>query len=372
MEKATITAMRAAFIAIIWWLVPLVAVEAAAPGTLEIYFIDVEGGQSTLVVTPEKHSLLIDTGWAGDGKGFSPGDPRKARDANRIVAAAKDAGLSRIDYLLITHFHVDHVGGVSELAQLMPVRAFIDHGAPHPHAAATDSETREAFALYSELRSKAERHIEPRPGDRLPLNDVEVTVVSSAGATLDEALPGAGATNAACPEHALPAGDPDENPRSTGVLVRFGKFRFLDVGDLSGAPLFNLVCPKNRIGKLDAYLVAHHGGADAAEPATFAAFQPRVVMVNNALNKGGQRALFEALHRAGGIEAVWQLHTSADASDLNFPPEYIANLDDSGAHWIKLVAREDGSFRVFNGRTRHWKQYEVRRQGQAPHSGAAR
>jgi len=357
MEKALVTAVRGTIIGIVWSIISSMPANGAAPATLEIYFIDVEGGQSTLVVTPEKHSLLIDAGWAGDGKGFSPGDPRNARDANRIVAAARDAGVSHIDYLLITHFHTDHVGGVSELAQLMPIRAFIDHGAPHPHAAATDAETRDAFALYSGLRSKAGQHIEPRPGDRLPLQDIEVTVVSSAGATLASPLPSAGAANAACPEHARPPIDPDENPRSTGVLVRFGRFRFLDVGDLSGEPLFNLVCPQNRIGKIDAYLVAHHGGADAAEPATFAALQPRVVMINNAPGKGGQRALFEALRHARGIESVWQLHTSSDAGDSNFPAEYIANVDDSGAYWIKLVARENGSFSVCNGRTKQSQQY---------------
>jgi hypothetical protein len=158
----------------------------------------------------------------------------------------------------------------------------------------------------------------------------------------------------------MPPADPDENPRSTGILVQFGRFRFLDVGDLSGEPLFNLVCPKNLVGRVDAYLTAHHGGADAAEPATFAAFRPRVVMMNNALRKGGQRAMFEALHHASGIESVWQLHTSADAGDLNFPAEYIANVDDSTASWIKLVASQDGSFRVFNGRSHQWKQYPVR------------
>ena len=359
MEKAMATALRAALVGIVCSVAAGLPAKAASPGTLEIYFIDVEGGQSTLVVTPEKHSLLIDAGWAGDGKGFSPGDPKKARDANRIVAAARDAGISQIDYLLITHFHTDHFGGVSELAQLMPIRGFVDHGAPHPHASETSSQTRAAFALYSALRSK-DAHLEPRPGDRLPLNDLEVTVVSSAGATLPAPLPGAGATNAACPERPIPAGDPDENPRSTGVLVRYGKFRFLDVGDLSGQPLFDLVCPRNLVGRVDAYLTAHHGGADAAEPATFAAFQPRVVMMNNAARKGGQRAMFEILHRASGIENVWQLHTSADAGDSNFPAEYIANADDSAAYWIKVVATEDGSFRVLNGRTKQWKQYPAR------------
>ena len=360
MDKAMATTLRAALVGIVCSVAAVLPAQAASPGTLEIYFIDVEGGQSTLVVTPEKHSLLIDAGWAGDGKGFSPGEPRKARDANRVVAAARDAGISRIDYLLITHFHSDHFGGVSELAQLMPIRGFVDHGAPHPHASETSAETRDAFALYSALRSKGARHLEPRPGDRLPLNDLEVTVVSSAGATLSAPLPGAGATNAACPERSIPAGDPDENPRSTGVLVRYGKFRFLDVGDLSGQPLFDLVCPQNLVGRVDAYLTAHHGGADVAEPATFAAFQPRVVMMNNAERKGGQRAMFEALHRASGIENVWQLHTSADAGDSNFPAEYIANVDDSAAYWIKVVANEDGSFRVLNGRTKQWKQYAAR------------
>jgi competence protein ComEC len=349
----------AAFIAIAWS-AGLAPAKAADPKTLDIYFIDVEGGQATLIVTPDRHSLLIDTGWAGDGTGYRPGDPHKARDANRIVAAARDAGVSQIDYVLITHFHTDHMGGVSELAQLMPIRGFIDHGAPHPNAAATSAETRDGFAVYSKLRSKAQRHIEPRPGDRLPLNDVDAIVVSSDGATLSAPLPGAGTTNSACESRAMPAADPDENPRSTGVLVRYGKFRFLDVGDLSGEPLFKLACPRDLIGGADAYLVSHHGGADASDPATFAAFRPRVAIMNNGVRKGGARVTFETLHHVPGLDDVWQLHAAADAGDRNFPAQYIANLDQSTAHWIKLVANEDGSFRVLNGRTGEWKQYPVR------------
>jgi competence protein ComEC len=345
--------------AIACWIVWLASAAAATPGTLQIYFIDVEGGQSTLIVTPQKHTLLIDAGWAGDGKGFNPGDPHKARDANRILAAAHDAGVSQIDYLLITHFHTDHMGGVSELAQLMPIRGFIDHGSPHPHASQTSAETRAAFALYAELRSRVGRHVEPRPGDRLPFKDIDATVVSSAYTTLSAPLPGAGAANTACPEKALPESDPDENPRSTGVLVQYGNFRFLNVGDLSGEPLFKLFCPKNLVGGVDAYETAHHGAADAAEPATLAALRPRVIVMDNAPRKGGQRAMFEVLHRAP-VGDVWQLHTSVDAGEINFPAEYIANVDDSGAHWIKLIARQDGSFSVLNGRTGQWKQYPAR------------
>jgi len=330
-------------------------------GTLQIYFIDVEGGQSTLIVTPEHHSLLIDTGWAGDGTGFQPGDPHKARDANRIVAAARDAGITQIDYLLITHFHVDHDGGVIELAQLMPIRTLIDHSAPSADADRDSPGTQAAYEAYLTVLSGG-AHLQPGPGESLPLKDVEAIIVSSGGSTLKvPLLMDADARNAACPDHATSPRDLYENPRSTGVVVRYGKFRFLDVGDLTGEPLFNLVCPKNLIGPVDAYLVAHHGGADAAVTETFAALKPRVAIMNNGASKGGARTSYEALHHVPGLEDVWQLHASTDAADDNFPPRYIANLDESAAYWIKLVAREDGSFRVLNQRTGEWKTY-------APHT----
>ena len=322
--------------------------------TLQIYFIDVEGGQSTLIVTPERHSLLIDTGWAGDGSGFRPGDPHQARDANRIVAAARDAGITQIDYLLITHFHIDHAGSLTELSQLMPIRTFIGHSAPSADAERASPGTKAAYDAYLTVRGA---HLQPGPGERLPLKDVEAIVVSSAGATLKGPLANAGATNATCPDHATSARDPYENPRSTGVVVRYCAFRFLDVGDLTGQPLFDLVCPKNLIGPVDAYLVAHHGGPDASVPETFAAFKPRVAIMNNGLSKGGARVTYEALHHVSGLEDVWQLHASTDAADANFPSHYIANLDESTAYWIKLVAGEDGSFRVLNQRTGEWKTY---------------
>jgi beta-lactamase superfamily II metal-dependent hydrolase len=334
---------------------------AATRATLQIYFIDVEGGQSTLIVTPERHSLLIDTGWAGDGSGFRPGDPHQARDANRIVAAAHDAGIEQIDYLLITHFHVDHDGGVTELAQLIPIRTFIDHSAPSPEADRAGPGTQEAYDAYLKVR-RGGAHLQPGPDERLPLKDVEAIIVSSAGATVKAPLASARATNAACPDHAVSPRDLYENPRSTGVVVRYGKFRFLDVGDLTGEPLFHLACPKDLIGTVDAYLVAHHGGPDASVPETFAAFKPRVAIMNNGVSKGGARVTYEALHHASGLEDVWQLHASTEAADANYPSQYIANLDESTAYWIKLVASDDGSFRVLNQRTGEWKTYAPRAQ----------
>jgi len=333
-----------------------VAVTAAQAKNLEIYFIDVEGGQSTLLVTPDRHSLLIDAGWAGEGTGFRPGDPHAARDANRIVAAAQDAGITRIDYLLVTHFHPDHDGGVSELSQLMPIGMFIDHGTPSADAVSTSAETKAAFEAYAAVRSGG-RQLQPKPGDRLPLTDLEALVVSSAGVTLSNPLPQAGAVNSACQAHATMPRDPFENPRSTGVVVRYGQFRFLDLGDLSGSPLFNLVCPRDLIGPVDAYLVAHHGGPDVADPATFAAFKPRVAIMNNGLNKGGALVTYQTLHDVHGLEDVWQLHRSAVAGDSNFAEAYVANLDERTSHWIKLVANANGSFRVLNPRTSQWKTY---------------
>jgi competence protein ComEC len=329
---------------------------AATEKNLRIYFIDVEGGQSTLVVTPDRQSLLIDTGFAGEGVGFRPGDPRQARDANRIVAVARDAGITRIDYLLITHFHPDHDGGVTELSQLMPIKVFVDHGVPSAEAESSSAETREAFKAYTTVRHSGQ-HLQPRPGDHLPLKDIEVIVVSSAGSTLAEPLSNAGASNPACPEQAIPPRDPHENPRSTGVVIRYGRFRFLDLGDLTGQPLFNLVCPKNLIGPVDAYLVAHHGGPDAAGAETLAAFHPRIAIMNNGVTKGGALATYQILHHVADLDDVWQLHASAEAGDSNFPPKYIANLDESTAHWIELLAKEDGSFRVRNGRTGEIKVY---------------
>ncbi len=352
--KAT---LRRALVLLVSVLAVTGSARAGAAGTLTLYFIDVEGGQSTLIVTPQKQSLLVDTGWAGQGIGFVPGDPKQARDANRILAAAQDAGLSRIDYLLITHFHPDHDGGVSELAKLIPIGTFIDHDTPSRDAVRTGPDIEPAFEAYRALLP-GHPHIVPKPGDRLAIPGVAVTVVSSDRDTLKHALPGGGAPNPLCGKAAMPAADPYENPRSTGIVLTYGQFRFLDVGDLSGEPLFRLACPKALTGPVAVYLVAHHGGPDTADPATFAAFAPQVAIMNNGLKKGGAPATFKVLHHVAGLEDVWQLHVSDNSgADGNFPDGFIANRDEGTSYWIRVEAHEDGSFRMFNPRTRQWKNY---------------
>jgi competence protein ComEC len=328
--------------------------------SLDIYFIDVEGGQATLIVTPAGQTMLVDAGFPSVG-GFSarPGDPAKARDPQRILAAARHAGVSRIDYLLVTHFHADHVGGVPELAQLIPIDAFIDHGGVTADAEKGVSGTNAMHAAYAAVR-KGKRHIEPRPGDRIPLLGVEATIVSSGGETLSTPLAGAvGGANGACVPPGLAASEVTENPRSTGVLLQFGAFRFLNVGDLSGPPLFDLACPSDHVGPVDVYLVSHHGGSDAADPSLFAAIKPRVSVLNNGATKGGAPETLKTLRAASGMD-TWQLHRSEAKGAENFADDQIANLSEATAHWIKLSASADGAFTVTNGRTGTTKRYPVR------------
>jgi competence protein ComEC len=328
----------------------------APPKTLTIYFIDVEGGQSTLVVGPSGESLLIDAGFPGDGTFQStPGDPARARDANRILAAANDAGITAIDHLLITHFHADHAGGVAELSKLIPIHQFIDHGSVPDKAEENVAGTLAMFQTYAEARAHGD-HIQPQPGDLLKIKDFNAVIVSSAERTLTKPLPGAGEKNRACEPDGLPAQEPTENPRSTGVLVTHGQFKFLDVGDLSGAPLSALACPRSLVGPVDVYLVAHHGGVDAADQATLAAFRPRVAIVNNGETKGGAPETLGMLRIAAGVD-TWQLHRSTNTGAMNVDADHIANLDRTTAFWLKVVSDGTSTFKVTNARTRYSSTY---------------
>ena len=324
-------------LALVWAL----AVTLRGAGTLDIYFIDVDGGQSTLLVTPAHQSYLIDTGYAGND----------GRDADRIAAAARAAGVTKIDYLMITHFHGDHAGGVVDLAKRLPIATFIDHDTTLP----TDTNSKPTFDAYARVRGSG-RHLIAKPGDRLPIEGVDVRVVSSGGATISAPLSGKAEPNAACPASAPDPGEPLENPRSTGVVVQFGQFRFIDLGDLSGKPLYALFCPANLLGQASVYLVPHHGGNDVVYPATFSV-KPRVAIMNNGERKGGSPESFAALHAVPGLRDVWQLHKSRADGARNYADANVANLDETTGHWIKVSAEESGAFSVTNGRTQETRKY---------------
>jgi len=327
-------------------LIPLFASAAYGRKALEIIFIDVEGGASTLVVTPAGQSLLIDAGYGG----------REGRDPARILAAAADVGVDRIDYLLITHFHNDHVGGVPELAARIPIGTFIDYGEPM----GTDRMATRAFSAYEPVRGGNAR-LQPRPGDRLPLEGIEATVVSAGGMLLSEPLSGGGGNNAACAGAENHADDGTENFRSIGVMLQFGSFRFLSLGDLSGNTLTKLVCPTNLLGEASVYLVAHHGDYDTNVPALYAALRPKVAIMNNGAVKGGSPDSFKTLHAQPALEDLWQLHASRNARVLNSSEDLIANIDEGTTGYpIRLIAFDDGSFRIANGRTGFARTYPPR------------
>jgi beta-lactamase superfamily II metal-dependent hydrolase len=330
--------------------------QAASSDHLDIYFIDVGGGQATLIVTPKGESLLIDAGWPGmGGPAARLGDAPNPRDPERILAAMRNAGVTKIDILVATHFHRDHIGGIPELAQRVPIKTFIDYGSAYPPQDRTktdvvDAQDVQAYDDYLPVRAKA-AHLQPRPGDTLPIKGIRATVVTTNGIALRQPLRKGGRSNPACPpvpRFTSYAGD--ENLRSVGVVIEYGRFRFLDLGDLNGPPLFDLVCPKDLIGRIDLYLAPHHGGSGTAEPATLAAFQPRAVVVNNGPRKGGRADMLKMLSEAKTLDA-WQLHLSVEGADHNSPPQRTANIDPETAYGLTVRAKADGSFILINGRT---------------------
>jgi len=316
--------------------------------TLQIFFVDVEGGQATLFVTPEGQSLLIDTGWAGND----------GRDADRIVAAAKRAGISKIDYVLITHFHNDHVGGVPQLVARIPVGTFIDHG---DNRETSSGPTVQGWQAYRQVLGAGKfKRITAKPGDVLPVQGMRVSVVSSDGALIDKPLPGAGAENPACKDSEQHPADETENPRSLGTLITFGKLKFLDLGDLTWDKEVELMCPRNKLGKIDVYIVSHHGWYQSSSPALVYGIDPRAAIMDNGAKKGGTPSAWDIIKASPHLEDLWQLHFSLEGGPAHNAPEpFIANLSgpEDAANYLKLTASTDGSFDVFNSRTNTAKHY---------------
>jgi competence protein ComEC len=313
---------------------------------LDIYFVDVEGGQATLFVSPSGQSMLVDTGWGGF----------ESRDANRIAAVAKLAGVKQIDYLVITHYHSDHVGGVAQLVAKLPVKTFVDHG---PNVE-TSAEAQKYNAEYSEAVA-AGKHLVLKPGDKIPVTGLDITVVSAAGEGLAKPLAGAGAPNLACASIEQKDADKSENARSLGSLIVYGKFRIIDLGDLTWNKENLLACPENKIGTVDVYLTTHHGLDQSGSPALVHALRPRAAIMNNGAKKGGAPAAWQVVHKSPGIQDIWQVHYSiAGGADNNTAEQFIANpegIPDAG-NWLKLSALADGTFTVTNGRTGFSKTYK--------------
>ncbi|MEQ1947980.1 MAG: MBL fold metallo-hydrolase [Bryobacteraceae bacterium] len=317
-------------------LVALGALSLSAAKTMDIYFIDTEGGQATLIVTPSGQTLMIDAGWPGNS----------GRDAIRIAAAAKAAGVKKIDTLLTTHFHDDHVGGVGSLIKRLPVGSFVDYGPSVENNGKYPSDYADAFVTGE--------HHSVKPGDKLALKGVDATVLIGAGQQINRK----GDPNQYCAGLAKAEGENGENPQSLGVLLQFGKFRFADLGDV----LFNgemaLECPENKVGKVDLLITTHH--ATHMPPKSQWGLAPRVIVMNNGARKGGDPQAWSQIGQSPGLEDLWQLHYAiAGGAEHNVPDAKIANLNERECpgDYIKVSASEDGSFTVFNKRNKYTKTY---------------
>jgi competence protein ComEC len=315
---------------------------ARAGDTLDMAVIDTEGGKALLIVSPAGESMLIDAGFPG----------YNGRDANRIEEAAKAMGVKQFDFLVVTHYDLDHVNNVPATVAKIPAVTFVDHGP----AAVTDAGTTAAVKAYDEVVAKA-KHLVVKAGDTIPFKGVEVLVVTSAGQAIKTPVRGAGAANPLC-ETCQPMTwtntneDESENAQSVGLLFTFGQFRMLDLADLTWNKERALVCPNNLIGTVDLFMVSHHGNDISNSPALVHAVRPKVAIMNNGARKIGAPSVLKTLRSSPGLDALYELHWSVRGAEENAPADFIANLQDSpDGKWIKVSASKDGSFTVTNGRT---------------------
>ena len=321
---------------------------SAASGNLEIYWIDAEGGAATLIVVPNGDSLLVDTANRRDDD----------RDANRILAAAKTAGLTKIDILLTTHYHGDHIGAMPALAKLIPIEHYMDHG---PSVELERPRVAALYKAYEELSDGKRTML--KAGDKIPLGDLDITVVQSAGKSISTPLAGAGEPNLTCSSFQPIAADTDpDNDQSVGFVLKFGDFEFLDLGDLTWNYEKDLVCPTNKLGKIDLYQTTHHGLDRSNSPQILAAIQPVVAVFNNGARKGGPPSVFQNLRATPRLEDIWQGHfATMTPKEVNTNEQMIANLGDGSeceGNLLKAVIMSDGKFTMTNMRNGFSKTYQ--------------
>jgi beta-lactamase superfamily II metal-dependent hydrolase len=351
-----------------------VVLVAQARKTLDIWIVDVEGGNATLFVTPAGQSVLIDTGNGG---------ANSARDAGRILEATRDAGLTQIDHLITTHWHGDHFGAMADVAKGIPIRAYYDHGPTIQPQPASEEFLK---TVYPGLIAQA-KHTVVKPGDRITVPGLDWRVVSSAGQVLQTNLPGAGRPNPYCAGFKPQDVDKTENAQSVGSYITFGKFRVVHMGDLTWNKEAELMCPNNRLGTTDLLVVAHHGQPVSNADVMVHALRPRVSIINNGTRKGGQPDAMKVILNSPGLEDVYQIHFSLlGGQEYTVPGMFIANTFDDQldampigawtpppqgqqappapvhngkAYWFKVSAQQDGTFTVTNTRNNFSKTYRA-------------
>jgi competence protein ComEC len=349
-----------------------VSAESKTAKDLKIIGIDVEGGAAVLFVTPEGKSLLIDTGWPPGIGGprpvpGAPPPPAMPSSADRIAAAAASLGVKKIDYLLLTHYHVDHLGGLQSLLAKLPVGTFIDHGPnredPPPNATPRQLSFAPATFYPNWVAAyQGHGHITAQVGQKINIGSMHLQFVTADGHVPDAPLPGAGQPNPLCAGASqMDRNGGEENVRSVGTLITFGKTRILYLGDLTWNKEMELLCPVNKIGKVDVYFVTGHGMDLSSSPPT-AALAPLVAVMQNGPTKGGDEAVIKTVDSYPGLLGFWRIHYSVRYPILNGDPEYIANLDgvpDQG-YSIDLDLARGGAITVTNSRDHFSKTYQAR------------
>jgi len=319
-----------------------------AADTLDIYWIDVEGGAATLIVTPEGETVLMDAGWSGRGD----------RDPKRIEHVLKhEAKAEKLNYFITSHFHGDHVGGLPALAKMVPIGAFLDHGV------SVDAESERGKPLWDRyLAAAGDKRRAVKPGETLPLKGVELTILAADNAVIAQPVANGGGANSLCDNFEVRPEDKGENGKSVGFLIRVGDFEFLDLGDLTWNYELEIACPVNLIGEVDLYQTTHHGMDMSGAVQHIHALNPTVAVMNNGHRKGGTPIFYDVLKSSPGIEDIWQSHRalSSDAAH-NTSEELTANLvatDSCEGHWIKASIHPDGSYTITNSRNGFSKTYQ--------------
>jgi competence protein ComEC len=345
-----------------------------AAKTLDIYFIDAEVGNAVLLVTPSGQAMMLDTGQPGQAF------------VDRALKVIELAGVRQLDYVVISHYHWDHYGTVPGIAGKIPILNFVDHGrnvdigaTPEYRERYGGSGSNPIFEAYAKAREKG-HHIVAKPGTRLPMKDIDVRILTSAGDVLEEPLPGAGAPNPACAQTPIRTDDESEDGQSVSKLITFGKFRYADFGDLTWNKSYRLFCPDNLVGTTDLYLITHHAisqdykgagpwewGRASAPPAESHALHPRAAILSSREDYIGRVATSEAwrdTRSSPGLEDIWQLHYQAQGGKLyNAPEQFIANMStvDDRANYLKVSVELDGSFTITNSRNGFAKRYAARK-----------
>jgi beta-lactamase superfamily II metal-dependent hydrolase len=319
--------------------------------TTDIYWIDVEGGAATLIVTPARESILIDSG------------ENKTLHADRIADMAKRAGVKQIDYFIISHWHADHYGGTYEVTKRLPIKRYYAN-TPPPDRVDDDPQFTSLIALYKKTNPGKTEQL--KAGAVIPLKTapgtppVKMRILAS-GRGLVNAVPGA-AKNPDCNTSvSAPALDDGENAKSLAALLEYGTFRFFDAGDLTWHIEERLACPINLVGSVDLYQVTHHGLDRSNNPHLLRAVRPLVAVVNNGAQKGAEPNSMRTVLGSPGIEAVWALYANTKSdSKLNAPESHIANKPGSGGQFIKAAVLPDGSFSLQIGDNGTKATYEAR------------